>query len=455
MIIVSKPCELIRRLILALLCVLIVFSARAIDGSWSGYLNLGQAKLKLVFNFTYVGAGITLCTLDSPMQGAKDIPAIIDYSSADSLAISIKSIGATFNGKIIGNNIKGQFTQRSYTFPLDLERELSLLERRPQTPQAPYPYLTIDTSFVAQDGYEFHGTLTLPEGADSNIPAVIMVTGSGIQNRDEEIFEHRPFAVIADHLARNGIASLRYDDRGYNKPGDVNKRSTTQTFADDARAAMKLLRSLPMTGKCGVLGHSEGGTIALMLGATGDADFVISLAGMAETGKELLLRQNRNSLISSGMSETAIENTMKIIDILFDEMAGQYSQGLKFEIDVDSIIASSGLDIEPNIVTMLKQSQQSRSTWLDAFISLDPSKFLGKIKCPVLAINGAKDKQVDADANLSIISKKVRKTQILKLENLNHLLQHCQSGEITEYESIRETIAPEVLTTLTTFIQSH
>lgn len=428
--------------------------AYGLSGSWRGNLDLGQAKLPLVFNFSETDSGETHCTLDSPSQGAKGIAAEVAYCTADSISLTCNLIGASYSGRISAGVIKGIFQQRGYRFPLDLTPEVSLEERRPQTPRPPFPYSVIDTNFSAPDGAMMSATLTMPMNADSRkMPAVVMVTGSGPQNRDEEICDHKPFAVIADFLARNGIASLRYDDRGTGRSTGNFHTSTTHTFKEDAAAGVDFLRSVPSIGSVGVLGHSEGGTIAFMTGAEEKADFIVSLAGMAVSGKETLMRQNSLSLDKMNLTEAEKANSLKLIELLFDAMISQVEDGSSAPIDIDALAAGNGIQAPQQIIRSLKMTQGARSPWFDAFLILDPREYIAKVKCPVLAINGEKDTQVYPD-NLSVIKELAPQSETLLMPGLNHLLQHAVTGETAEYDEIRETISPEALEAIARFIKT-
>lgn len=428
--------------------------ANALTGSWRGELVLGPNKLPLVFNFSEDEKGAPQCTMDSPNQGVKGIPTIVLYCSSDSVWVACTTIGASYGGRIADGTITGTFSQSGYSFPLVLTPETSIDERRPQTPRPPYPYTTIDTTFAAPDGAVMSATLTLPADVakGKRVPAVVMVTGSGPQNRDEELFEHKPFAVIADYLARNGIASLRYDDRGTAKSGGDFASSTIYTFKDDAAAAIKMLRSLPEIESVGVIGHSEGGTIAFMLGAEGVPDFLISLAGMAVSGKETILSQNEHSLARAGITGEEQEQCLRLLGLVFDEMADQYRRGVSQPVDVDSIAVAEGIVVNPALMASLRASQGSRSDWYDAFLGIDARKYLEQVKCPVLAVNGERDTQV-SPANLDVVKALVPGAQTLLLPELNHLLQHATTGEMEEYGEIRETISPEALAAMVAFIK--
>lgn len=428
--------------------------ASGITGSWRGNLDLGQVKLPLVFNFSETESGETKCTMDSPSQGAKGVPTSVMLCTADSISLNCNLIGASYAGRISGGLIKGIFRQRGYEFPLDLTPEPPLEERRPQTPREPFPYSMTDTTFTAPDGAVMSATLTLPHTPESRkMPAVVLVTGSGPQNRDEEYCDHKPFAVIADYLARRGIASLRYDDRGTGKSKGNFMTATTMTFKDDAASGIDFLRSMPCIGATGVLGHSEGGTIAFMLGAENKADFIISLAGMAISGKETLMRQNRHSLDKTDMPESDKDASLTLISLMFDAIAEQTESGVSTPIDIDAVVADSKLQVPESILSSVRMTQTTRSPWFDMFVSLNPREYIRRVKCPVLAINGEKDTQVCPD-NLTVIKELAPQAETRLMPELNHLMQHAVTGETTEYDEIRETISPEVLESIVRFINA-
>lgn len=428
-------------------------NAYSLTGAWRGDLSVGKAKVPLVFNF-FEKEGRTKCTLDSPAQGVKGISVSVWLCTEDSVSLACSRINMKYNGKVTGNNIVGAFKQNGQVFPLTLEPETPLEERRPQTPRPPFPYTVVDTSFTAPDGAVMSATLTLPASyaGKKKVPAVVFITGSGPQNRDEELLDHKPFAVIADYLARNGVASLRYDDRGTAKSTGDFSTATTAIFKEDARSGIEFLRQLPGIGKAGVIGHSEGGTIAFMLGAERSTDFLISLGGMAESGKETLMRQNRHGLDVAGIPDAEKEVSLELIGRLFDTIEAQARYGVSEPVDVDSVVSASGLNVPPAIVQSLKMTQRARSPWFDAFLSLNPREYIRKIKCPVLAMNGDKDTQVSPD-NLEVIRQLAPTALTMLMPGLNHLFQHAVTGEISEYDEIRETISPEVLEAILRFIE--
>ena len=412
-------------------------TASAQQGAWSGSLDVMGTKLPLVFNFADNG-----CTMDSPSQGVKDIPAEKSIDKDGTIKVTVSMIGAKFEGKMEGDSIKGTFTQNG--FPLTLTLKAGKLEvKRPQTPVAPFPYKEKIVSFN-NAGYTFNGTLTLPKNATKNTPIVLMVTGSGQQDRDETLFDHKPFAVIADYLARNGIAALRYDDRGWGDKTVNFTNFTTDDFKHDAEAALQFLRK--RFSKVGVLGHSEGGTIAMLLAEEGKTDFIVSLAGMAVSGKETLVQQNRTAMASLGLPADKVDKYITVVESALDEIANGKKAD---EINID--------DCQDELKPVLKKAfEQGANPYIRHFITVNAGRELNKIKCPVLAINGTKDTQVDCTTNVSALEKGLTncKHTIKRLDGLNHLFQHCSTGSVVEYQQIEETIAPEVLDTIVKWINT-
>lgn len=447
----------------ARLCILLTLLAtlgisiecHALTGKWRGDLNMGVAKLPLVFNFNEGADGKTMATMDSPQQNAKGIALEVTVCTDDSVRLECKMLGATYAGKIGTGKIEGVFSQRGYKFPLTLTPEVDLSERRPQTPKPPFPYTNKDTVFTSTDGTQLAGTLTIPDHyAEKKMPVVVMVTGSGPQNRDEEIFEHRPFAVVADYLAKNGIASLRYDDRGVASSKGVYTQATTETFKEDAASALKFAKSFPEFDRAGILGHSEGGTLAIMIAAEDQPDFIISLAGVSVPIKEVMLEQNARLFDRSGISGQQKESSMKLLRKVFDSISEQYRSGMSSttEPDIDAICREESLDVPSAVIESIKRNLQTRNGYFNSLVSLDPTEDLKKIKCRGLAINGTKDTQVNADINLEAFRRNVKSAEIKRMEGLNHLMQHAKTGETAEYGEIRETISPEVLDILVDFI---
>ena len=404
-----------RKYFVTLLLVLVVLTGQAqvnpttaLLGSWSGKLNVGIMSLTLVLHLEQADGYVTV-TLDSPDQGAKGISAYKEFLSDDSLAVKVESIGMTYRARLNDGNLDGTFTQNGTSIPLVLTKGVPEV-KRPQMPQGPFPYKTEEVTFRNEaDSATLAGTLTWPVGYDGKTkPAVVLlVSGSGQQNRDEEVFGHKPFLVIADSLARQGIATLRYDDRatGQSVGGEV-KNATTVDFMRDAAAGLAYLRSRKAFGKVGILGHSEGGSIAFMLGARKQADFVVSLAGPGVKGDTLLVRQSNLIMMLSGALPTM------------------------------------------SIEKYRQQEAVQQSPWLRWFIDYDPSVDIRQTSCPVFALNGDHDCQVISSLNLTAIRRLLppsEKNLIKEYPALNHLFQHCTTGLPTEYGQIEETISSEVL----------
>ena len=392
-----------------------VSAQHAMDGVWTGKLNVGPQTLTIVLHVAHETLGNVVCSLDSPDQGAMNIPVKSDFCSVDSISISLAQLALSYQGKLKGNEIVGTFTQ-GMAFPLTLKRGEEKLNR-PQTPVKPFPYKTEEVAFTnATDKATLVGTLSYPtDYKKGETPIVLMVTGSGQENRDEEIFGHKPFLVIADYLARHGVASLRYDGRSFGKStgGDV-KHATTADFARDAASGIEFLRTLKHFGKVGVLGHSEGGSIAFMLGAKGKADFVISMAGIGVRGDTALTAQTNRLL----------------------ELSGQPTRLSTLQYRVNAFI--------------------KKSSWLNFFMDYDPAEDISKTLCPVMAINGERDVQVISSLNLAGIKAHLTanpKNFVKEYPALNHLFQHSTTGNVLEYRMIEETISPEVLEDIVRFIK--
>ncbi|WP_337383782.1 alpha/beta hydrolase [Prevotella sp.] len=417
---------------------MMALAANAQEGTWNGELNVMGNKVPLVFNFSTNG-----CTIDSPSQGVNGIQAEKTVKDDGTIKVKVGMIGATFEGKMADGEIKGTYVQNGFPLPLTLKPG-KLVVKRPQTPVPPFPYKEESVSFTNAQ-YTFNGTLTLPENYSKNTPVVLMVTGSGQQNRDEELFSHKPFAVIADALARQGIASLRYDDRGWGDESVNFADFTTDDFRQDAAAAIPLLRK--RFNKVGILGHSEGGTIAMMLAAEGKADFIVSLAGMAISGKETLIMQNRQAMSAIGLPKETVDSYCNSISKALDEIASGKKAS---EINIDDVPVA----LKP---VTIKALQQADTPYIRHFLTVDAGKLLPKIKCPVLALNGTKDTQVDCDANTTRIEKGLAncKHSIKKIDGVNHLFQHCNTGIVTEYQQIEETISPEVLQEVAKWIKAN
>ncbi len=418
---INRTTRRIAGVLLLLLLSVTSYGATAgnIEGTWHGTLKLNAMKLSIVMHFSD-----NACTLDSPDQGAKGIKGEVREITEEKVDVAFPTLNATYTGMLKDGKIEGTFTQMGYKLPLVLE-EGQPVRIRPQTPQPPFPYQTEEVSFVnTEDSASLAGTLTYPVGYNSKrkVPVVIMVTGSGLQNRDEELFEHKPFLVIADFLARNGIASLRYDDRGAGlSTGDI-ENVTTEGFCRDAAAGIAFLRKTGHFSKIGVLGHSEGGSIAFMLAAQKKCDFIVSMAGPGLRGDSIIVEQTNELLRQQGQPATMTVRQMRLTMLL-----------------------------------------QKTNPWYDYFVDFDPAPVIKQIKCPALLLNGDKDSQVMAVSNIPVIrallsdneKHQLPDNQVIKVyPGLNHLFQHCTTGMPAEYGSIEETISEEVLHDIAEWIKN-
>lgn len=405
-------------------------------GPWTGKLKVSGTELALVFNI-----GEQSSTLDVPDQGAKGIPVKVTKDGTGTVILDIPKINASFKGLWLEKMIAGTFTQHGMSFPLTLAPGKPVINR-PQTPAGPFPYTTEEVTFSNGDAV-LKGTLTLPENCGETTPALVMVTGSGLQNRDEEIFSHKPFAVIADAFARAGIATLRYDDRGFGESNGDVVFCTTEDLKNDALAGVELLRK--RFGRVGALGHSEGGSIALMLASGKKVDFVISLAGGITPMGGTLVAQNRRALLQAGCDTAEVDEYCRLLSDTFSALTA--STPLP---SPDGYAVSDALKQNYRLAL-----QQFQTPYMKYFVGLDISKILPQVTCPVMGLNGTLDSQVDCESNLKALKEKLPvnpKTVIRAEEGLNHLFQHCTTGEVSEYKTIEETFSPAVLSAMAAWV---
>ena len=378
-----------------------------------------------------------------PDQGAKDIPVEVSRDAVGGITLNVPAINASFKGLWAGKVIAGTFTQHGMSFPMTLTPGAPVV-RRPQTPVGPFPYATEEVSFTNGDAV-LKGTLTLPDNCDRKTPVLIMETGSGLQNRDEEMFSHKPFAVIADAFARAGIATLRYDDRGFGESTGEVVLCTTEDLKNDALAGVKLLRD--RFERVGVIGHSEGGTIALMLAGERQVDFAVSLAGMIVSGAETLLAQNRRAFESAGLPESEVEAFARLLSDTFTAIRTRAPLPSADNYDITDALRKNYAAALPSF----------RTPYMEFFLGLDLSASLSGITCPVMALNGTKDTQVQCDRNIAALEAGLpsNSRSVIRAEDgLNHLFQHCVTGEVSEYKSIEETFSPEVLSEMIAWIKT-
>lgn len=434
--------------------------AQGISGDWNGLLEAPGVNLRLVFHVRQE-AGKWAASLDSPDQGAFAIPATEVAFDPPLLRIKIAALLLEYSGTLSdnGEEVLGTFVQGGASFPLKLQRaaiEAPKPPGRPQEPIPPFPYRTEEVVFQnTAAGIALAGTLSLPKKA-GKYPVALLVSGSGPQNRDEEIMGHKPFLVLSDFLTRNGFAVLRFDDRGVGASGGDFQSATSEDFASDVLAAIAFLKTRPevLPGKIGIIGHSEGGLIAPMAAAMvpDDVAFIVSLAGPGVDGEQILYRQQELLGKASGATEAALKKSR-----LFNEKAYQL---IKANVDKDSAesvlygdfaaLTPLGLSKDQIDLAFANTMATLYSPWFRFFIAFDPETVWRRVKCPVLALNGGKDLQVDPSQNLPAIEAALKKARNKKVmvrifPELNHLFQHAITGAVTEYQSIEETFAPEAM----------
>jgi pimeloyl-ACP methyl ester carboxylesterase len=430
----------------------------SIAGDWAGVLKAGGAELHLVLHVTNTPDGTLKATLDSTDQGALGIPVSSISLTGAKLAFKIAAVGGSYEGAIndAGSVIDGTWTQGG-SLPLVLTRAgatVSTPVRRPQNPIKPFPYRDEDVSYRnAGAGITLAATLTMPSGTGP-FPAVVLITGSGPQDRDESLMGHRPFLVLSDYLTRHGIAVLRADDRGVAKSTGTFATATSADFATDAEAGVTYLQSRTEIDakKIGLVGHSEGGLIAPMIAARNPAvAFIVLMAGSGVSGDEILLEQGRLIAAANGatpeqlaQNATRMRAALQLVKTEQDETV----LAAKLREQLTGLVPAEAIDA---------QVKPLLSPWYRYFVRYDPAPALTRVKVPVLAINGEKDLQVPPKQNLPAIRKALEsggntRIEVVELTGLNHLFQTAKTGAPSEYAQIEETMAPLALDTITRWI---
>jgi uncharacterized protein len=450
----------------------ISLSAQDITGEWNGVLKASGIQLRLVFNVTKTSDGL-ISTMDSPDQGAKGIPTTMTSFENSILKITIANAKIEYEGTLGQNNIIiGTFIQRGQSFPLNLSKEKIEKDKlvRPQEPIKPYAYYSEDIIFENKKaGISLAGTLTLPS-KKGVFPVVILISGSGPQNRDEELLGHKPFLVLSDYFTKNGIAVFRYDDRGTAMSKGDFKNATSLDFATDVESAISYIKTRKEinTKKIGLIGHSEGGLIAPMVASKSkDVAFIVLLAATGVQGDQILLQQQKLIGKASKLNDEVIQKNelenRKVFDIvnkssnlekLNIDLTEFFSQTLKENASSKKPDGMSDNDF------VKLQVKQIANPWMQYFIKYNPIPMLERVKCPVFAINGEKDLQVPSKENLQAIKKALLKggnknVTIKEYPELNHLFQECKSGLPDEYATIEETFSPTAMTEILGWIQTH
>lgn len=431
-------------------------NAQDLVGSWKGSLQVSGMELPLIFHVSQNDDGY-ISTMDSPKQGVTGVPTTSTTFVNNEVRFEIKNAGILYQGKLEGDLIQGTFNQSGQVFPMNLsrtEKETSLV-RRPQEPLPPFMYITENVNFENKSaGITLSGTLSLPK-AEGPFPTVILISGSGPQDRDSNILGHKPFLVIADYLTKNGFAVLRYDDRGFGESSGNYATASIEDFASDTQSALEYLQSRPEvnTDQIGLIGHSEGGLIAPMVGAKNKSvDFMILLAGPGLDGDALMLSQKAQIEKLMGFNDEAITQSQKPLKEAYEIITQTDLNPLQLRDSINSFYKNQyGVLIPENQRKAIVN--QITSAEVASLIRSKPSVYLSQLSCPVLALNGEKDAQVLAQMNIEAIENALEKggnsavqTQIFP--NLNHLFQECQTGLPNEYGEIEQTFSTEVLETI-------
>ena len=445
------------RLFMIVFCSITTLQAQVanfdVRGNWVGELKVG-ATLELIFKVR--GLYNIEGSLDVPLQGAKDIPMLINETQ-QSVKFQVQAINGLFDGKKIDSiTLEGNWKQNGGIYPLKLVKKEGNFEppKRPQTPKGPFPYISEEITVKSSAG-NLAGTLTKPMGKGL-FPAIVLITGSGSQDRDESIFNHKPFFVLADALTRAGFAVLRMDDRGVGASEGDPSKATTKDLSEDIYAGVRALHTQSGidTTRIGLIGHSEGGMIAQILAATYPQDiaFICSMAGLGISGFEVLVWQTRK-VTSKTLPMVEVEKSVLRQKTLLT-MIKESTDSIKLRAQLTDSLGLWAVQQQKMFVVnspeFRAQLNQLQSPWLKYFISYDPEKYLRDVKCPVFAINGSEDMQVESVRNLKSIESLLQKHgnynyRIEEYKGMNHLFQHCTTCDIEEYAKIETTIEQEVI----------
>lgn len=444
------------------------FFAQDITGNWMGTLEVMGSKLRIGFNITKTDT-IYTAKMDSPDQGATGLPTNRTTFIHDTLTIDAGGMGIVYSALLEGDSLIGTFEQSGMRIPLILKRGVRDTPKRPQEPLPPFPYKSEEVTFINKSAdVELSGTLSLPD-SEEVFPAVILIAGSGPNDRDENIVGHKPFLVIADHLTRNGIAVLRYDKRGVEKSGGRYETATARHFADDVAAAVDFLRSRKEidNNNIGLVGHSEGGVIAPMVASEdNEIKFIVLLAGMGVKGVDLMIAQNETLFGARNKDFENKERVMEMVRKTFDELL-EWEGTEADRVALQDILGQMWEQLPIMTKLSLKkevfvrnQFNAMATPWFRYFIALDPAEYLQKVKCPVLAVNGEKDVQVSAVDDLAAIKHALDKGRnyryrIKAYPNLNHLFQESETGMPDEYAKIEQTFSPQVLGDITDWMKKQ
>jgi len=444
---------------------------------WHGKLTVAEGiHLRVVFHLKKDDKGAWTATFDSPDQGAKGmkVATVVREPGAGRLVLELAQIQAKFEGTLnaAANEAKGNWIQSGQSLPLELKRSTQAPEPvRPQTPRPPFPYKSEEVSYTNQaGGVTLAGTLTIPQGAGP-FPAVILISGSGAQDRDESLMGHKPFLVMGDALTRRGIAVLRVDDRGVGGSTGRTDNSTAGDSAGDVLAGVAFLKTRPEVApdKIGLIGHSEGGIIAPMAAVQSkDVAFVVMLAGTGLPGDQLLRLQARQINQAFGVDAKTMERELglqaKLLDVALADPFDAKVVGEKARAAIKDYMANMSASEREKMggleAQLAGQVRMLQTRWFQDFLRYDPRPILARVRCPLLVLSGEKDLQVPPKQNFPEIAAALQKggntkVTLKELPGLNHLFQTSKTGLPTEYSQIEETIAPTVLTLIADWIHEQ
>jgi hypothetical protein len=447
----------------------LIVNAQEYEGSWTGSIQ----GMPLIFEISQTDGSYT-AKMQSPTQSKTFLP--MDTAAVEDgvITLTLASYKIFYTGKIQDGKILGTFTQGSGSGEMNLEKKAYVEQKvnRPQEPKIPFPYAVEEVSFEnpEMNNIKLAGTLTLPKNI-KNPPVAIMISGSGPQDRNEELFEHKPFLVIADHLTKNGIAVLRYDDRGVGQSEGMHEDATSADFATDVEAALAYLKTRNDLNldQIGLIGHSEGGLIAPIVIANNPKAiaFFVSLAGPGVRGKELLLPQIRKGTELTGASQKDIDFEMMVMEGIFNEMiespdatSDQMKAAIVKTVKKSTLNATGGMKAKYTVKYAQDLADQFGNAWFRYFMSYDPAVNLEKVTCPVLALNGSLDYQVIPEINLSGMKAAFAKANnqdvtLKTVSGLNHLFQNATTGSGAEYAQIEETFDPATLDLISNWINKR
>lgn len=449
-----------RRIVCAMALAGGAWAQTSMEGTWQGSLEAGAVKLRVGLRISRNDKGEWTSTFDSIDQGAIGLPVKTTTVSGAALHLEMPQMRLSFDGKLSadGSQIAGTMTQ-GVGLPIVFKRveKIAALDR-PQNPKPPFPYDAIEVSYESKLG-KLAGTLTIPKGAGP-FPAAILITGSGPENRDEEIFGHKPFWIIADYLSRRGIAVLRLDDRGVGGSAGDSTRETIGEMAADVLSGVEFLKARKEINgkKIGVIGHSEGGIVGpLAASRSSDIAFVVMLAGTGVTGEQVMYLQAELMAKAQGAPDAEIARVRGLQEAIFKIVRSNQDEKAALETFRSDWEKAHGSAPGPVLESQLKSVLAPE---IRSFAFYDPGESLRKLKVPVLALNGSRDLQVPPSQNLPAIAAALKAGgntdfETIELPGLNHLFQTCQKCTVAEYGTLEETFSPKALDVLGEWLARH